>query len=125
MNTLEKILEEINSATDEYGMIDCINGKQMISREKVKEIVKKHLFDSDNEGWIPVKERLPEESGTYIVTAKSAGETVVTFVKWQNRYKKFELTGRRAYWRIIAWRPLPEPYHQKGNTGSRKRTYYE
>lgn len=61
-------------------------------------------------GWIPVEERLPEEAGTYIVNALNGERSIVTFAKWKNRYKRFDMTGARAYWRVIAWRPLPEPY---------------
>ena len=74
--------------------------------EKEKEIIRKHMDD----GWIPVEERLPEEAGTYIINALDGERDIVTFAKWQNGYKRFDMTGARSYWRIIAWRPLPEPY---------------
>lgn len=61
-------------------------------------------------GWIPVEERLPEEAGTYIINALTGERNIVTFAKWQNRYKRFDMTGARTYWKIIAWCPLPEPY---------------
>lgn len=61
------------------------------------------------DGWISCEERLPEESGTYICAAKSAGRNIVTFVKWQPRYKQWNLTGARSYWQITHWQPLPEP----------------
>lgn len=60
--------------------------------------------------WIPCSERLPEESGTYIVTAYDGVEERVTFAKYQKRLKRWELTGARAYWRVLAWMPLPEPW---------------
>ena len=60
--------------------------------------------------WIPVNERLPKSAGTYIVTAMDNGTAVVTFMKWQNRYKRWDKTGRRAYWKVVAWMPLPEPW---------------
>ena len=72
----------------------------------VEEIIRKHM----NDGWIPVEERLPEEAGTYIINALTGERNIVTFAKWQNRYKRFDMTGARTYWKIIAWRPLPEPY---------------
>lgn len=52
----------------------------------------------------------PSESGMYIVTAHDGVKKRVTFVKYQKRLKQWDLTGARAYWRIIAWMPLPEPY---------------
>ena len=62
--------------------------------------------------WIPCKERLPEESGTYIVTAESGDIKHVTFVKWMPRLHQWNLTGSRAYWKVIAWMPLTEPYKE-------------
>lgn len=71
------------------------------------QIIREHM----NDGWIPVSIRMPEKAGTYIINVLDGERDVVTFAKWQNRYKRFDMTGARAYWRIIAWRPLPEPYH--------------
>ena len=59
--------------------------------------------------WISVKDSLPEELGSYIVAAHDGHVLRVTFAKWQNRFKRWELTGARAYWRITHWMPLPEP----------------
>ncbi len=74
--------------------------------ERIEEIIRKHM----NDGWIPVSIRMPEKAGTYIINVLDGERDIVTFAKWQNRYKRFDMTGARAYWRIIAWRPLPEPY---------------
>jgi len=60
--------------------------------------------------WIPCSERLPKESGTYTVTAYNGATNRVTYAKYQKRLKRWELTGARAYWRVLAWMPLPEPY---------------
>lgn len=60
--------------------------------------------------WIPVSEKLPEESGTYIVNAIENCIVHVTFAKWMKRMKKWNLTGSRSYWKVTAWQPLPEPY---------------
>ena len=70
------------------------------------QIIRKHM----NDEWIPVSIRMPEKAGTYIINVLDGERDIVTFAKWQNRYKRFDMTGVRAYWRIIAWRPLPEPY---------------
>lgn len=69
----------------------------------------RELKERRSGGWISCEERLPEESGTYICAAKSAGRNIVTFVKWQPRYKQWDLTGARSYWQITHWQPLPEP----------------
>ena len=64
--------------------------------------------------WIPCSERLPEESGKYEVTALDAGRLIVTQAKWQPKLKSWNLTGAMAYWKIIAWQPLPQPFQPKG-----------
>lgn len=76
-----------------------------------------HGDNTKNDGWISVEERLPEEAGTYIINALTGERNIVTFAKWQNRYKRFDMTGARTYWKIIAWRPLPEPYRPERSEG--------
>ena len=60
--------------------------------------------ESNEPHWIPVTERLPENSGTYLVTAK--GFPVTT------KFFSAEYDGWGSEWRkaITAWMPLPEPY---------------
>ena len=54
--------------------------------------------------------KFPEESGTYTVTAYDGATERVTYAKYQKRLKRWELTGARAYWRVLAWMPLPDCY---------------
>ena len=105
MQELEKILEEIENESERYRK--AVGTEQLVSGlEMAEEIIRKHM----NDGWIPANERLPEEAGTYIINALTGERNIVTFAKWQNRYKRFDMTGARTYWKIIAWCPLPEPY---------------
>ena len=114
MQELEKILEEIKEssimvATSKENYIHPQDGRfveEVVLLDCVEEIIRKHM----NDGWIPVSIRMPEKAGTYIINVLDGERDIVTFAKWQNRYKRFDMTGARAYWRIIAWRPLPEPY---------------
>ena len=59
--------------------------------------------------WISVKERLPEESGMYIVTANDGHAQRVSFVQWQKKNRMWNLNGARSYWRVTHWMPMPEP----------------
>lgn len=68
--------------------------------------------DEKENGWIPVSERFPESSGTYQVTCMDGRIYRSTYAKFQSRLKRWELTGARAYWKVTAWRPLPEPYKE-------------
>ena len=109
MQELEKILEEIDETIERYGKNPYIDEKVTdlcYGLNIAKDIIRKHM----NDGWIPVEDALPEEAGTYIVNALTGERNIVTFAKWQNRYKRFDMTGARTYWKIIAWCPLPEPY---------------
>ena len=60
--------------------------------------------------WIPVSERLPEESGKYLVTVLDGIGKRTTSAPYHLRSKSWTLTGRMAYWKVIAWMELPDPY---------------
>lgn len=58
--------------------------------------------------WIPCSESLPKRQGYYICTCKDGSKYKrTTVVKWSNGW---QLTGARAYWVVLAWMPLPEPW---------------
>ena len=58
--------------------------------------------------WIPCSERLPKRQGYYICTCKDGSKYKrTTVVKWSNGW---QLTGARAYWIVLAWMPLLEPW---------------
>ena len=69
-----------------------------------------HVEPEPEPQWIPCSERLPEESGTYICTCNDGANIRVSFFKYQKRMKCWDMTGARAYWQVLAWMPLPEPY---------------
>lgn len=77
--------------------------------EQLREAVDKAIKALEEPKWIPCSEP-PKESGTYIVTAYDGTDKRVTFVKYQKTLKRWDLTGARAYWRILAYKPLPEPW---------------
>ena len=107
--------EEINLSKEEF---DMLRFDDSVTFRCGNEYVSLYMWEDEatrkykhmNDDWIPVDERLPEEAGTYIINALTGERNIVTFAKWQNRYKRFDMTGARTYWKIIAWHPLPEPY---------------
>lgn len=108
MQELEKTLEEIEKLHSKilHSKFACeVTEQEITALVNAKDIIRKHI----NGGWISVDNNPPKEGGTYIIKALEGDRIVVSFAKWQNRYKRFDLTGRRAYWRIIEWQPLPEP----------------
>lgn len=121
MLELEKILEEIDKATDEYGMVDYINDEPVISKNQAKEIIRRM-----NDGWISVDERLPEDDIDVLITYADIddenytdicittygytylGGNKLDYKEWRNPFPYF-----KNNYKIIAWRPLPEPYRPK------------
>lgn len=107
---LEKILEEIDKAADEHGMINYFDNEPVILKTQAKEIIRKYM----NDGWITVEERLPEvpektedeECPEFNVMIK--GATIPTTLKCSNDGTWFDDNG--YCYSVIAWRPLPEPY---------------
>lgn len=72
-------------------------------------------LEQPEQRWVPWDSgKFPEESGTYTVTAYDGVTKRVTYATYQKRLKRWELTGARAYWRVLAWMPLPEPYQKEG-----------
>lgn len=65
--------------------------------------------------WISVKDRLPNDGDYKIVYCVDGNRRHVSFAKFQNRYKQFNLTGARSYWRVTHWMPLPAPPKEETN----------
>mgnify|MGYP003375778366 CR=1 FL=1 len=78
MNVLEKILEEIDKIKDVikapiydncFGDECGDNGDCMVCVcEKIMDIIRSHMDDVENDGWIPVSEGLPEPDKIVYVT---------------------------------------------------------
>ena len=70
--------------------------------EKIMNILRNHM----DAGWIPVDERLPDESLNSVIGWDELRERCC-FVQY---YGGKWILGNREPVNIIAWRPLPEPY---------------
>ena len=108
MQELKKILEEIDKATDEYGMVDYINDGPVISKNQAKDIIRKHM----NDGWIPVDERLPEGQ-TRVICQCDKGDIERLWQDWESDPETLTYLAdfsMMAEKKVIAWRPLPDPY---------------
>lgn len=104
----------MNDLISRQAAIDCeyqvkiINDIEYVMLSEVQMKMRK-LPSAQPVQWIPCSEP-PKESGTYIVTAYDGTDKRVTFIKYQKTLKRWDLTGARAYWRILAYKPLPEPW---------------
>lgn len=72
-------------------------------------IIRKYM---ENDGWIPVEERLPEDDDMVLVTCQTKKG-----VRSVNRayYDGIFWHGIGSMSGVVAWRPLPEPYRPEGS----------
>ena len=142
MNVLEKILEEKEIAaikelieenekcfnqcegaccSVESGICICDDGVIVQAIHKMKkylELANDTNVPSKN-GWIPVSEKLPEESDYYMACIYNDEADDYDFRKtWfahADDYDMDESEWRELYdfERVIAWQPLPEPYKEE------------
>ncbi len=135
---MQEVLEKI---IERFKKMDSITfssfSKPLISIEDAIGIVETEA-KKYNGGWILCSERLPEESGYYLVTYHewSNGEFLPkfddTYVKILHYQKSERFTGwnfpkcvdKRAEEdmnkEVIAWKPLPEPYSPERKSGNEK-----
>ena len=93
----EKILERLDAKKQYFQKFyeadgkteedEYINKATQLAFDDAKNIVQE-VAEEYNGGWIACNERLPEESGTYIVNAIENSIIHVTFAKWMPRMKK-------------------------------------
>lgn len=117
MQELEKILEEIDETIERYGKNPYIDEKATelcYGMTIVKDIIRKHM---DNDGWIPVEERLPEKEyyTAICVTDKNHYCIAVYNKEYGFRTGDIEVEGE-----IIAWRPIPGIYNMEAIEIKRK-----
>lgn len=73
----------------------------------------KGLPSAQPERWIPCSERLPEHGGRYLISVLDGINRRTTVAPYMPRCKAWTMTGRMAYWKVIAWMPLPTPYREE------------
>ena len=71
------------------------------------------IYDIEYQQWIPCSERLPEHGGRYLISVLDGINRRTTVAPYLPRCKAWTMTGRMAYWKVIAWMPLPEPYEEE------------
>lgn len=133
MQELEKIMEEIQGLHGEVGS-ECTPEDHYLKRAwehclyRVTEIIRKHM----NDGWIPVEERLPKDDVDVLITYADIddenytdicittygyaylGGNKLDFKEWRSPFGYF-----RSNYKVIAWQPLPEPYHPEATEAQR------
>ena len=64
-----------------------------------------------NNGWIPCSERLPEANQMVLSTEKDSEYVILCCYEFFEGYG-YGFNGSKG--NIIAWQPLPQPFHEKG-----------
>lgn len=59
--------------------------------------------------WIPVSERLPEKSGSYLTWVRYDNKEFMSIedIDCEGIFKEWNFTGK-----VLYWMPLPEPYRE-------------
>ncbi len=101
MNILEKILEEIGEE------IRVSLPQRADGLIKARAIIRSHMDEVENDDWIPVEERLPENERMVLVTCQTKKG-----IRSTNRayYDGAFWHGSGSMSSVTAWQPLPEPY---------------
>lgn len=127
------IVDEIDNAPTVEQEVKLVPmAKVTFDEEKLREIVHKEVIDKIKSGelvlqaedkWIPVSERLPEE--TFNPNTQDFGEILCSTIWNDVRVYKFGQpigSDKAHFWDygdivdefVIAWQPLPEPYKKGG-----------
>lgn len=151
MITIEKILQEIEEmkypidgigcGLEDAGITDRYESAEYGWNEAADmayDVVKNHLSDTENEGWILVEDGLPEERNSMFAKWKgtdkwseSMFEKISSDVNVTVEYEdgtrqtitahtldgKWALPNRVVKQKVIAWRPLPESYNPEKGCG--------
>lgn len=151
MTTIEKILQEIEEmkypidgigcGLEDAGITDRYESAEYGWNEAADmayDVVKNHLSDTENEGWILVEDGLPEERNSMFAKwkgtdkwSKSMFEKISSDVNVTVEYEdgtrqtitahtldgKWALPNRVVKQKVIAWRPLPESYNPEKGCG--------
>lgn len=118
----DKNLVEHDSEMANHCKQDCndVNDCTLCVFDKAIEIFKQEAAGCNN-GWIPVSERLPDESFGCLVTVMDCDPLTQTdfenilpyFVGYDGKTWN-DADGEEIPFEVIAWMPLTEPYHPKG-----------
>ena len=101
----EKILERIDSYIEDAKSEGDFS---YIKPFEIAKIAVQEVAEEYNGGWISVKDRLPDNAGSYLVIGKSGGATVTRWYVPSEFYPEGHFGGNSSDY-IRYWMPRPEP----------------
>lgn len=119
MQELEKIFEEIEAehpykVPGNYDSYSQYNEAWSDAIYRVRARLEEFFQEKDNDGWIPVEERLPEDPKENPVFDNKPLELYLVDIGGGYPLRAFwngkQFTDGWSILKVIAWRPLPEPY---------------
>ena len=112
------IKERLMQYADKYS--DCYKYAGVyvkVIQDMIEQLQEDLELDEKENGWIPVSERLPEESDYYMACIYNEISN-----KYYCRSERFSINNNyygelvwidlKSYEKVIAWMPLPEPYKE-------------
>ena len=135
MQELEKILEEIEAehpykVPGNYDSYSQYNEAWQDAIDRVRARLEIFFKEKENDGWIPVQDKLPEDDVDVLITYADIddenytdicittygyaylGGNKLDFKEWRSPFEYF-----RSNYKVIAWQPLPEPYRPERSEG--------
>jgi len=100
-------IDEAINILKQYVDYDNPDVPDFYTMEEAIKVIIKALEQEPKTGWIPVSERLPEESLNSVIGWDTYRERCV-FVQYIDGH--FQITGSNESFNIVAWMPLPKPY---------------
>jgi hypothetical protein len=97
-------MEEVAKADDREGSENIRNDINIL-----KDTIRL-LAEFQNNGWIPVSEKLPDETGHYLITNKGRRIEYIWFKATEKKW--YFYNSDTEHINVIAWQPLPDPYKE-------------
>lgn len=111
---IEKIIQELQEAVDlgdapKRGPFAVFVRKEYLV--EAIDLLRTHQDNQQGDGWVSVKDRLPEFTGHYLLCITNTENSVAVVVSgvYFNDSKSFDFAN------VTHWRPLPEPPKEDNN----------